>query len=175
MRRLLLPLLLVLLSTPAALAQAPTAGVRAEAINQFDDLQNRFVQLAEAIPQEQYTWRPAEGVRSVSETFLHVAQANYFLLRSMGAEMPEGMGQDFQASTTDKEAILEYLRASFEDAKAAVTAMPDAATDEEVDWFGGAKLSKRGVLTFNVRHNAEHLGQLIAYARMNDITPPWSE
>ena len=52
--------------------------------------------------------------------------------------------------------------------------MPDANLENQLDWFGG-KNTQRGILLFTMRHMAEHLGQLIAYARMNGIVPPWTE
>ena len=56
-------------STPAA----PTSGYRAEFLNEMKYFEGRFTQLAEATPADKYTWRPAAGVRSVSEVLLHVA------------------------------------------------------------------------------------------------------
>jgi uncharacterized damage-inducible protein DinB len=56
----------------------------------------------------------------------------------------------------------------------AVLNMPDSEVEKQLDWFG-AKSTYREVMLFMIRHNAEHLGQAIAYARMNGIVPPWTE
>ena len=57
----------------------------------FEFVSGRLVQLAEAMPDELYTWRPAEGVRSTSETLMHVAGANLGLPMMLGVAPPEGM------------------------------------------------------------------------------------
>src|SRR5271169_6077174 len=95
----LLPVTLVLATVTFAAAQdtsspqaaaAPTSGVRAEFFNELRIQEDKFVQLAQAIPADKYTWRPAEGVRSVSEVFLHVAAANYNLTKVVGYPPPPG-------------------------------------------------------------------------------------
>jgi uncharacterized damage-inducible protein DinB len=70
--------------------------------------------------------------------------------------------------------VIAILKDSFVHAKKAITDMPDANLDKSLDWFGG-KNTQRGILLFITRHGSEHLGQAIAYARFNGITPPWTE
>ena len=182
----LLPVVLVLATVTFAAAQdtsspqvtttaAPTSGARAEFLNELKTQEDKFVQLAQAIPADKYTWRPAEGVRSVSEVFLHVAAANYNLTKVIGYPPPPGFKvQGFDKSTTDKTKVISTLKDSFAHMRQAVLSMPDADVEKQVDWFG-AKNTYRGILLFILRHNAEHLGQAIAYARINGVVPPWTE
>lgn len=181
----LLPVVLVLATVSFAAAQdtsstqaaaaAPTSGVRAEFLNELKIQEDKFVQLAQAIPSDKYTWRPAEGVRSVSEVFLHVATANYNLTKVIGYPPPTGFKvQGFDKSTTDKTKVISILKDSFAHMRQAVLSMPEANVEKQVDWFG-AKNTYRGILLFIIRHNAEHLGQAIAYARINGVVPPWTE
>ncbi len=87
---------------------------------------------------------------------------------------PAGLDvQGLEESTTDKARIIAILKNSYTHAKKAITDMPDANLDKTLDWSGG-KITQRGVLLFILPHIAEHLGQLIAYARMNGVVPPWS-
>jgi len=79
-----------------------------------------------------------------------------------------------EKSTTDKAKVVATLKDSFTHAKKAIVAVPEADLDKSLDWFGG-KNTQRGILLFIVRHAAEHLGQSIAYARFEGITPPWTE
>jgi uncharacterized damage-inducible protein DinB len=161
--------------SPSAATAAPTSGVGAEFLNELKTQEDKFVQLAEAIPADKYTWRPAEGVRSVSEVFLHVAAANYNLTKVIGVPPPPGFkAQGFDKSTTDKPKVISILKDSFAHMRQAVLSMPDADVEKQVDWFG-AKNTYRGILLFIIRHNAEHLGQAIAYARINGVVPPWTE
>ena len=150
-------------------------GYRSEVLSEVIVQGDKFVRLAEAIPADKYTWRPGPEVRSISEVLLHVAGANYNLYSMVGTKPPEGLNlKDFAKSTTDKAKIVATLKDSFAHAKKAITAMPDADLDKSMDWFGG-KNTQRGILLFITRHGAEHLGQSIAYARMVNVTPPWTE
>lgn len=150
-------------------------GYRSEVLAEVIIQEDKFTRLAEAIPAEKYTWRPAPDVRSFAEVFLHVCAANYNLYKLVGTPPPAGFDvKGFEKSTTDKTKVIATLKDSFAHAKKAITAMPDADLDKSLDWFGG-KNTERGILLFIVRHAAEHLGQSIAYARVIGIVPPWTE
>jgi len=137
--------------------------------------EDKFARLAEAVPADKYTWRPAPDVRSFAEVFLHVAAANYNLYKLVGTPPPAGFEvKGFEKSTTEKAKVIATLKDSFAHARKAITAMPDADLDKSLDWFGG-KNTERGILLFIVRHAAEHLGQSIAYARVIGIVPPWTQ
>jgi uncharacterized damage-inducible protein DinB len=150
-------------------------GYRSEVLSEVIVQEDKFTRLAEAIPADKYSWRPAPDVRSFAEVFLHVAAANYNLYKLVGTLSPAGFDvKGFEKSATDKAKVMAILKDSFVHAKKAITAMPDADLDKSLDWFGG-KNTQRGILLFIVRHAAEHLGQSIAYARFAGITPPWTE
>lgn len=149
-------------------------GYKSEVMAEVMIQEDKFVRLAEAIPADKYTWRPSADVRSVAEVFLHVAGANYALYKNVGTPIPAGLDiKNWEKSTTDKEKIVATLKDSFAHAKKAIAAVPDADLDKSIDWFGG-KITERGFLLFTTRHAAEHLGQSIAYARMNGVVPPWT-
>src|SRR5271166_3129417 len=139
-------------------ASAPSSGMRAEFLADQQSQQQRFVSLAQAIPAEKYTWRPGEGVRSVSEVLLHVAAANYNLPTLFGVAPPAGFKvQGFDKSTTDKTKVIQQLQDAFAHMHDAVLSIPDSDMDKQVRFRGGMK-STRAVLTFILEHNAEHLG-----------------
>ena len=159
----------------AASAAAPTSGYRAEFLNEMKYFEARFTQLAEAIPADKYTWRPAAGVRSVSEVLLHVAGANQGLPRMAGIQPPAGFaGQGYEASTTEKARIIAELKKSFAHIQSAAGSMKDADADKAMKVFG-MDMTGRSFSFFMARHLGEHLGQLIAYARVNGVVPPWSD
>src|ERR1700732_3630783 len=151
------------------------SGYRSEVLAEVMIQEDKFLRLAEAIPADKYTWRPASDVRSFAEVFLHVSAANYNLYKLVGTPPPTGIDlKGLEKSTSDKAKVIATLKDSFAHAKRAITSMPDANLDKSLDWFGG-KNTQRGILLFIVRHAAEHLGQSIAYARFDNIVPPWSE
>lgn len=145
----------------------------------FDDATKKLADLAAAIPEEKYAWRPAEGVRSVGEVVQHSAAAVYFLSILMGATPPEGHPQTFEAAgalekaTSKAEATASLAKAVAYARSLAENAQPEQLA-REVDFFG-RKVDGRTVFLLLEGHFQEHLGQLIAYARMNGVVPPWSQ
>jgi uncharacterized damage-inducible protein DinB len=133
---------------------------------------SRVAQLAEAMPADTYDWSPEEGVRSVGEVYTHIAQANYMMLGTFGIEPPvdvESIG-----SLTDKDEIVAALNESNEFVLSAVADLSEEQLSDTYELFGRT-LNGEGVLVFILNHTSEHVGQSIAYARSNGVTPPWSE
>jgi uncharacterized damage-inducible protein DinB len=135
--------------------------------------QGQVIQLAEAFSEEQYDWRPSEGVNSVGEALLHVAGGNYFLASKMGFAPPEDVDMMNLNKITGKENIIAALKKSNAFVLDKITMVETTSLNEEVD-FGFAKMNKLGGLLAIMEHNGEHKGQLIAYARTNGVVPPWS-
>ncbi len=178
-RVLILPLALAMATAnpravlgQGAAAAAPT-GVRADLIAQLDEAAGKLVQLAEAIPQDKFTWRPGAGVRSVSEVFMHVVGSNYFILGFAGAKGPAGMTEEGETAITDRAQVVARLKQSCDFARATIRAARDADLDKATTMFG-QPTTVRNVYFTVVTHVHEHLGQLIAYARTNGVVPPWS-
>jgi uncharacterized damage-inducible protein DinB len=182
-RRLSLVSLLTLLSLSSLPALAhhdeakPAAGtgdVRGEILQQVGDAEKKLTALAEAMPAEKYGWRPAEKVRSVGEVFMHVAGGNYFLPTFWGVKPPEGVNpREFEASGSDKAKVIATMKASFEHLRNAIKNTPEADLAKAIKLFG-EDATQRQAMMVAANHDHEHLGQAIAYARMNGVTPPWS-
>ena len=141
---------------------------------------DKFQQLAEAMPEESYDWRPGPEVRSVGEVFRHVAADNYFVPALMGFEAPEGTGvtsdgatfQAFQETERTRDEVLLHVEASFDFRLASLDASADEL-DRGV-MLGSSETTVGDVWIRAITHLHEHLGQGIAYARSNGVTPPWS-
>ena len=170
--------LLVLLVAGPALAEhhekeAPAAtGYVADFTKDFEGVSKKLVDLADATPADQFGFAPAEGVRTVSQVYIHVALANFFLAQTLGVEAPETATRDAEATVTAKADVIAMLKQSQEHVHEAL-AMASGDLDSEVEVFGSER-SKRGVLMMITGHNHEHLGQSIAYARAAGVVPPWS-
>ena len=152
-------------------AAASAADLKTEFLDEVAGLEKKYVGLAEATPADKFTYRPAAGVRSVSEVFMHVAGANYMLPRMVGVTPPEGLSREMEKTVTEKDKVVAELKKSFEHLRGAAAA--SAEPDKVVKVFG-REMSQRGFLTFLTGHLHEHLGQSIAYARMNGVRPPWA-
>ena len=176
MRKLLVVLALVALLVPSfALAQDSPHGIRGEVVASMMDAGGKIQELATAIPDGKYTWKPNKDVRSTGQVFLHVVAANYMLPSLVGVQSPIGMDELMKLDTQTMEPakIRQMLKDSYAWATKAITDTPDSELEAEMDFFG-QKMTKRAGLLVLASHSHEHLGQLIAYARSNNITPPWT-
>ena len=158
---------------PAAASPVPPkCGRRAELLHDLEDVEKKIMQLAMAVPAAKYAWRPARGVRSVSEVYMHIAGGNYFTAAAVA-----GKPASYEAQTleriADKERVLDELRKSFDQLRGAILNATDADLDRSVKLFG-VDTTERSAFMTAMNHLHEHLGQSIAYARMNGIVPPWS-
>lgn len=175
--RLLLAVLAIAVTLPAAGAQnsvrsaARPQGFRGEFFANLDEVEEKILDLAEALPPEKYAWRPAQGVRSTSEVFMHIAGGNRFLATFIGGKAPARSEADLERTVTRKADVIAELRASFDDLRKAAGNVNDL--EKPVKMFG-TQTTARGVMITILSHLHEHLGQAIAYGRMNSVTPPWS-
>jgi uncharacterized damage-inducible protein DinB len=161
-------------STQVTAMRAAPTGFRADYLTEIDDVGKKLVDLAEAMPADKYSWRPAPGVRSVGEVYMHVVAGNSTLPSFLGAPRMDGISRDSEKTVTDKAKIVELLKKSIENARAAASNVTEADLNKKVKTFGDREMTERQVLFRILNHIHEHLGQSIAYARMNGVTPPWS-
>ena len=168
----LLIVVVVLCLATALPIQAEDASPGAAFARNLESAGGKAVQLVQAIPAEDFGWRPMEGVRSVSEAAMHMAGANYFFASQMGMPAPEGVDPRGMGSITDKDEVVATLKASVDHLHAALMAVEDPMA--EVDIFGNPG-TVEDMMLIAVGHVHEHLGQLIAYARSNEVAPPWSQ
>ena len=159
---------------------ADAAAVRKSYLASLEELQGKFLQLAEAFPADKYAWRPAPGVRSVGEVFMHVASEYYaWSPRSFGATpspvvtMTREGFQQFESNAT-KENVLKHLKEGYTYGRQAVEGV-DPATLVGTRKFFGSDATTADIALGMSGDLHEHLGQLIAYARVNGIKPPWSK
>jgi len=147
-----------------------------EAAGSLTFVSGHVMMLAAAIPADKYSWAPQPGVRSVAEVCTHIISANYFFASKLGAKIPDGVKMEtLEKDLKTKEAIATELKRSYETVIAAVKNTKDAALPTKVEFPFPGEYTSMSAIFIVVGHSNEHLGQLIAYSRMNEIAPPWSE
>jgi len=172
-RRLALMLLLVCFSAPLLRAQAPE-GIWEGYDGEWKHVSQQLVALAEATPPEKFAWRPAPGVRSTSEVYMHIVMANFYLLSVTGPKMPADLREDAEKTVTRKPEVVAWLKRSLEAVKQA------HQTETPNDLLRKVRVQNRdatvdGMYLRIIIHANEHMGQLVAYARMTGVVPPWSK
>ena len=142
---------------------------------EWGHVSRQLVALAEAIPAAKYSWRPAAGVRSTSEVLMHIVIANFGLLAVTGPKVPpELKSVEMEKTVTDKAQVIEWLKRSQEAVKNARAHVTAADLTRKVR-VNNRDATVDGMYLRIIVHANEHMGQLVAYARMNGVTPPWSK
>jgi hypothetical protein len=147
----------------------------------LNDVQKKMIDLANALPEAAFSWAP-KGARSTAEVFLHVASENYYLPIAMGTPAPAASKitpdyastETFEKRKLTKAQVIADLTASFQHLHGAIRPNTNANLGEKIKWFG-QDATRESVMIGTVTHLHEHLGQLIAYARVNNVIPPWSK
>ena len=153
---------------------APSYDMKPQALLDLERVQKRFVDLANAIPADKFGWRPSADARSFAEVFLHAAGERYSILKLMGAAAPEGFdAKAFEKSTTDKDRIIAELNKSWDFTKSTIGGMSNAEFAKLLPKLG-PQANAGDVVYILVADAHEHLGQSVAYARVNGVIPPWT-
>jgi hypothetical protein len=153
---------------------APSYDMKGQSLADLQVVQNKMVALVNAIPADKMTWRPSPDSRSFAEVFLHVAGERYQILGLGGAVPPAGFdGKTYEKSTTDKAQIVAELNRTWDFAQKTINAMSNADFAKPVPNLG-PEANAGDVVYILVADAHEHLGQLVAYARMSGIVPPWT-
>jgi uncharacterized damage-inducible protein DinB len=110
----------------------------------------------------------------VGEVYAHIVAANYGVARALGTQLPAGLDmKSIQSLANDKPKLIQALKDSFAHFRGAILALSDADADKPQKMFN-RQTTVRGAFMMIDRHWGEHLGQSIAYARVNGVVPPWT-
>jgi len=146
-----------------------------ESVGTLDHVSGQVMQLAQAIPADKYSWTPEKGVRTVAEVCAHIVSANYFFASKLGATIPADVKMEtIEKDLKTKDAIAAELKRSYELVTNAIKNTKDEALSAKVEFPFPGDYTQMTAVLITLCHSNEHLGQLVAYARMNKITPPWS-
>jgi uncharacterized damage-inducible protein DinB len=152
-------------------AQTPPPGLGGGYQGELEHLSRQILQLAEATPESKFSWRPAEGVMSIAEVYTHIYTGNFMLLDQVGHKVPA----DLAVKAKDKGEIVRWLKDSFLEVKKRHAGTTPEQMQRPVKFLNSVDTKVEAVYLRILAHISEHMGQSIAYARMNGIVPPWSE
>jgi uncharacterized damage-inducible protein DinB len=169
-----LMLLCVFFAAKSLLAQAPPEGIWEGYEGEWRHVSSQLIALAEATPQEKFPWRPAAGVRSISEVYMHIVISNFYLLSVTGPRMPADLKPEMEKTVTSKAEVIKWLKRSLDAVKDAHLAVKPVDLQRKVR-IADRDATVDGMYLRIIIHANEHMGQLIAYARMTGVVPPWSK
>ncbi len=170
---------LVLLFPLALHAQVQT--MKDYQLADVEALRSKFIALAEAIPADRYDWQPMEGTRTVRDVLVLIAAEANIFPGYWGLAVAEGAETEYRAESArvakvavTKAQLIAQLDRSVAHLSRSLAGMSTAERAADGRTFGrDIKVDAGIALALSDMH--EHLGQLIAYARMNHVVPPWSK
>jgi uncharacterized damage-inducible protein DinB len=151
----------------------------------FRTVRNNTLKIAEEIPEDKYSFHPAEGSRTVAQTLIHISNAHRFALAIHRDDVRSTMvGFDFMAfigpmiaseqEPMTKAQIIARLTAAGDEFESWVKTLPDEFLGQSIMMPpGGTPPSKtRFELLLAVKeHEMHHRGQLMLIERLIGITP----
>jgi len=165
---------LLLSSAPVLFAETYPEGLWQGYDGEWKHVSQQLIALAEATPAEKFAWRPAAGVRSTSEVYMHIVMANFYLLSVTGPKMPADLKEDAGKTVTSKAEVIGWLKRSLDAVRDAHLAVKPSDLERKVHILD-RDATVDGMYLRIIVHANEHMGQLIAYARMTGVVPPWSK
>ncbi len=158
---------------PAAVAPAQNNPLSAWNKTAYGAVKNILLRSAEKMPEENYSFKPTDAVRSYGQILGHLADSQYYFCSTvLGEKSP---APKIEQTKTSKADLIAALKDAFAYCDKAYDGMTDASGTQMVKLFGTEDTPKLSVLTVNQMHNLEHYGNLVTYMRMKNIVPPTSE
>jgi len=173
MRIMVFLLLLLAFGAHPLLAQSAPEGLWQGYNGEWRHVPSQLIALAEATPEEKFAWRPTPGVRSTSEVYMHIVMANFYLLSVTGPKMPPDLKEGMDKSVTSKAEVINWLKRSLDAVKQAHSGITPKDLQRKVHIMD-RDATVDGMYLRIIVHANEHMGQLVAYARMTGVVPPWS-
>jgi len=167
-------LVVLMIAGQTLVAQQIPEGIFQGYDGEWKHVSQQLIALAEATPAEKFAWRPAPGVRSTSEVYMHIVTANFYLLSFTGQKMPADMKEGMGKTVISKAEVIAWLKRSLEAVRTAHAAATPKDLERKVKTFAG-EAPVDGVYLRIIVHANEHMGQLVGYARMTGVVPPWSK
>ena len=164
----------VVMGAAPAVAQSAATDYRDEFMHHFRQSTRKIMSLAEAMPEDLYTWSPGPGIMPVGQVYMHIARYNYFYPETaLGIPAPSDIDVPNLESITDKAKVTKLLRQSVEHVRQHVSRMSTEDLTRTTTLYR-RQIAGWAVLFQLLAHMNEHVGQSVSYARMNGIVPPWS-
>jgi uncharacterized damage-inducible protein DinB len=172
--RIVTVVLLLIMTAPGVYGQSAPKGIWQGYDGEWMHVSEQLIALAEATPADKFSWRPAPGVRSTSEVYMHIVLANFYLLSITGPKMPADLKEDAVKTVTSKPEVIQWLKRSLDAVKEAHSAENPKDLERKVH-IADRDATVDGMYLRIIVHANEHMGQLVAYARMTGVVPPWSK
>ena len=140
-------------------------------------LERQLLQVAEAMPDEEFSFRPSPDVRTFGEQLRHVVTVQWFIGAALLCEPPPvdiGDGDNGPLSLSGKAELLKYASESFAYFRRAIAAIDEHNAIEILphSYDPSIKRERLAIIAGYISHGWEHYGQMVVYQRKKGIVPP---
>ena len=153
-------ILLLFVLVSVATLHAQNEGMWEGYDGEWSHASRQLIALAEATPPQKFAWRPAPGVRSIGEVYMHIAIANFYLLSVTGAKEPD-VPVSMEKTVTQKADVVNWLKRSLDAVATARAHLKPGDLQRKVS-IDGKTVSVDGMYLRIIVHANEHMGQSIA-------------
>lgn len=160
-------LLGLLLSFGSLMSQE--GSVRGAFLEKWENSKNYLIAMAEAMPEEQYGFKPTDREMSFEEQLIHIKGNMDWLSQTYFTE--EEFTRENAEIPPSKAETIAMLSSAFDASYAIILLSTEEDYGETVDFFSGPK-SKLQILNLMQDHVSHHRGQLVVYLNLKGITPP---
>ena len=157
----------------AAPVAAQSANLNAELLKDWTEQKTLMMKIADAMPEEKFTYKSTPPQRDYGQQILHVAGGNVMYLQFFGGKAP---APAINRTATAKAEILKALSDSFDYGTAIIKEQTDQSMMQIVQtnqYLGPS--SRARVIYFLLGHTWDIYGQMAVYLRLNGVVPPASQ
>ena len=148
-------------------------GLKADFVKEWEGQKATLVKIAEAMPENKYSFKPTPAQRDFGGHVMHVAQINMMVFKMLNAKTPAPAINEKAATKAD---MIKAMSDSFDYGTAILNEQTDqtmAAVIPGPPWMGPSTRAR--IFAFLIGHTQDTYGQMVVYLRLNGGVPPASQ
>jgi len=132
------------------------------------------LELGEAMPEDQYAFKPHDSIRTFAEQLVHIAASSKTLANLYLKDIPRPENRtEHDANTLSKEEVLALVKTNLEEVGEMIKQMDDEQLmGEEVQSFAGNPMLRLHGMMFIYDHLTNHRAKANLYMRVSGNEPP---
>ena len=152
---------------------AQTASIKADFVADWQGQKDTLVKIAQAMPEDKFSFKATPAQRSFGEHVMHIAQVNMLFLQMLKAKAAAPAVNMKAASKAD---TIKAMSESFDYGIALLNEQTDqtmAGAIQGPPWMGPSTRAR--IIAFLIGHTQDTYGQMVVYLRLNGLVPPASQ
>ena len=152
---------------------AQTASLKGDFVKEWTNNKDTLVKIANAMPEDKYSFKPTPAQRDFGGHVMHIAQINMMVLNTMKGAAP---APAVNMNAKSKADVIKAMSDSFDYGLALLNEQTDqtmAGSIQGPPWMGPSTRAR--IIAFLIGHTQDTYGQMVVYLRLNGLVPPASQ